>query len=720
MHPTMLVRFFIVSALLLVPICVFAQDVTPPPDDIVKISTTLIQIDVTVTDKNGKPVTDLKKDEVEIYENGRRQDITNFSFVSSASPQPLQKAEAGSVPIPEHSSNGPGRRVSRTIALVVDDLTMSFVSMYYVRRALNKFVDEQMQDGDLVAIIRTGGGMGALQQFTTNKEQLRAAIDKIQFTFIPYSKLGAFTPLMVKEPDDNDPAKATAKDKGSGSKDRDYDDEDLDDLRGDFFTAGTLGALNYVVRGMRELPGRKSVLLMSDGLQLPRFFDDDPLRGSMILEAVRRLVDQANRSAVVIYSVDARGLLTGAITAADAVSGASAASFPLNVARIKQIFETQEGLSMVARLTGGKSFLNTNDLGAGIRKMLDDQSYYLVGYEPDGEFFDPDKRRFNDLEVKVKRKDVVVRYRSGFFGEKDGERKSELEGLSDSQKIVAALASPLVVNDLHLSLETVPRQDSEGKITLMSLLHLNLKDLKFTEEKDGNLTGSFEILGVNFGDNGFPLETYHNGFAMTVKPENLAALNEQGIVYSFEMPVKKPGAYLMRVAVRDLATQKVGSAVRFVQIPKLKKDNVVLSGIILDDVTAVEWERGSQANNASAPAPASDARSPLADTAIRRFRKGTILKYSLEAYRKKGKAGDGTVLMRARLVHGDKILFEGEDAAAMPLPGGDGTTTPIAGALAIPDGLEPGDYALQVIVTLQRAKKKPRVTSRFVQFEIVD
>src|SRR5260370_27687116 len=85
--------------------------------------------------------------------------------------------------------------IRRTISVVVDDLGLSFESTYYVRRALKKFVDEQMQTGDLVAIIRTSGGMGALQQFTSDKRQLYAAIERVKWYANGRGNVGAFAPL---------------------------------------------------------------------------------------------------------------------------------------------------------------------------------------------------------------------------------------------------------------------------------------------------------------------------------------------------------------------------------------------------------------------------------------------------------------------------------------------------------------------------------------------
>src|SRR6476620_800148 len=195
-------RFTLVPTLLLLTtLSVFAQtSPSPTPDDgqVVKISTDLIQIDVTVTGKDGQPVRDLRRDEIEIYENGKLQPVSNFSFVSGARPtaasQPVHKdSRPGTVPPPAVQVRP--ESVRRTIALVVDDLTLSFESSFWVREALKKFVAEQMQDGDLVAIIRTGAGVGALQQFTTDKRQLLAAIQRVRFNMSGIGKIGAFNAI---------------------------------------------------------------------------------------------------------------------------------------------------------------------------------------------------------------------------------------------------------------------------------------------------------------------------------------------------------------------------------------------------------------------------------------------------------------------------------------------------------------------------------------------
>src|SRR5437016_14176033 len=174
------------------------QSQKPENDEVVRITTNLVQVDAVVTDKNGKLVTDLKPEEVEIFEDGHKQKITHFSFNLSESAPTERVAKSAAIdktapPIP--TARLRPEDIKRTIAIVVDDLGLSFESTYYVRRALKKFVDEQIQSGDLVAIIRTGSGMGALQQFTADKRQVYAAIERVKWNALGRGGVSAFAAI---------------------------------------------------------------------------------------------------------------------------------------------------------------------------------------------------------------------------------------------------------------------------------------------------------------------------------------------------------------------------------------------------------------------------------------------------------------------------------------------------------------------------------------------
>src|ERR1043165_3768194 len=125
--------------------------------DVIKISTNLVQVDAVVT-KGGKQVTDLTAEDFDVFEDGKPQVITNFSYVSNVgaalSPAPVADSRKAGPVVPALPRAITPENTHRTIAIVVDDLGLSVISIERVRKALRKFVNEQLAPHDLVAIIR--------------------------------------------------------------------------------------------------------------------------------------------------------------------------------------------------------------------------------------------------------------------------------------------------------------------------------------------------------------------------------------------------------------------------------------------------------------------------------------------------------------------------------------------------------------------------------------
>jgi VWFA-related protein len=681
-----------------------AASPTPPTDDdVVKITTSLIQVDVTVTDSRGRIITDLKPDELEIYENGKKQPISNFSFVSNVrerveQPTKVEK-NAPVVPVAPIKQED----VRRTVALVVDDLTLSFESTYYVRRALRKFVDEQMQEGDLVAIIRAGAGIGALQQFTSDKRMLYAAIEKVKWNPSGSGGIGAFAPLEAKID-----TGAPEEEPEPGERTQEGREREFNDFRSNYFVTGTLGAVNYVIRGMSELPGRKSIMLLSDGFRLFNRDASGSIESSRIMASLRSLIDQANRSSVVIYTLDPRGLQVAGLTAADNTQGRTTDEIDQAMSdRSNDLRETQDGLVYLARQTGGFAVINNNDLAGGIRRVLDDQSYYLVAYEPEDETFDPKTRRFNRLDIKVLRKGARVRYRSGFFGISD---ETLPTSTSTKGNLVYALTSPFAVNEIAVRLNTIfgVQKDQTGYVR--SLLHVSAKDISFTDAPDGKKVATFEVLAVGFGDNGLAQDQLSKSYTMTLTKERYNDFLKRGFVYDIFFPLKKPGAYQLRIALKDTATNKIGSAHQFINVPNLKKKRLTLSGLAIENLTLAAYERRA-ANNG---APVLGDSEPLIDTALRQFKAGSILNFGLAVHNYQLPTG---LTSRVSLYKDSKLVFAGEPNPLrfQPING----AMPFMSSLSLPEQMEPGEYALQVDITDTNAKNKYKTATQFIQFEIV-
>jgi VWFA-related protein len=664
-------------------------------DSIVKITTNLIQIDVTVTDSKGNIVTDLKPEEIEISENGKKQSITNFSFVNQGNrtieKQSIVKSDKNAPQIPTPPVQLRPDQVKRTFALVVDDLSLSFESVHFVRSALKKFVDEQMQPDDLVAIIRTGGGIGTMQQFTSDKRMLYAAIGKLKYNLS--QGVTSFSPVTSPE--------------GRRSAEPESDAE-IDTLREDLFAVGTLGAVNYIIRGMKVFPGRKSIILISDG------FSIEPRDGfqSRVLQSLKLLSDLANRSAVTVYTLHARGLVYTGLTASDDVAGLS--SQDLNTflgSKSQKLLDSQDGLRYLARATGGIAFKNNNDLNNGIQTFLNDQTgYYLIGYQPDGDTFDPVKRRFNDLSVKVSRKGLKVRYRSGFFGITDDSIKPAAK--TPQQQILTALSSPFATGDIAVKLTPLFFRGPNNSSYVSSFIHINAASMKFIDEPDGWKKIVFDIMAVAFGDNGIVVDHLYRTETLRVRGEIYDTIMKDGFVYTAQFPIKKPGGYQMRIAVRDAETSKIGSANQFIEVPDAKKNRMILSGVVFQQM---HQGKDAQLSNEDS---ATEVRQ---DTALRRFKQGTALSYSLSIYNPQidGVSGQPKLKTKLNIYRDGTLVYSGKEADFQPLPGSDPKDHTFGGAFQLGKEMEPGDYVFQIVVTDLLAKQKNQIKAQSLDFEIV-
>ncbi|HEY6243585.1 MAG TPA: VWA domain-containing protein [Pyrinomonadaceae bacterium] len=686
------------------------QKPTPEDLDVVKITTNLVQIDAVVTDKKGQRITDLRPDEIEMLEDGKSQKVTNFSYItldprrSEVTPQAIDK----NAPPPPPVKLRP-EQVRRTIALVVDDLGLSFESAYYVRSSLKKFVDQQVQPGDLVAIIRTAGGVGALQQFTSDKRQLYAAVEKVKWNPLGRGGIGAFAPLGSEPTRSND--------------DNDQNSEaDLNEFREDVFATGTLGALSYVVRGLRDLPGRKSIVLFSEGFRI--FNRNDPLANTRILYALRNLTDLANRAAVVIYAIDPRGLQTLGLTAADSTANLTAQQVEQQLSdRRASFMDSQDGLSYLSDRTGGLTFKNNNDIFGGLKKVIEDQEgYYLIGYRPDDSTFDRvnGRARFHHISLKVKRAGKYnVRMRTGFYGVSD-ESRTVAAAQTPQQQIVGALLSPFTSSGVHLRLTSLFVNDVQGS-TMRSLLHIDARDLEFTKEPDGVHKTVFDFIAIAFGDNGQVIEQFGYTQTVKIKDESFARALNNGFTYSLSIPIKKAGAYQLRTALRDQSSSRVGSATQFIQVPDIKKNKLQLSGLLIKGLTMEAYLKGAglQPENDQNQSTVDPDALPNSSPAVRQFKTGMALVYALAIYNAQIEKATGkpNLKIQVRVFKNGQQLFAGKEMPYDSSGQKDFKRLDAGGGISLGTSMSPGEYVLQIIVT-DMAKDKPQVASQWMDFEI--
>ncbi|MEP6945076.1 MAG: VWA domain-containing protein [Acidobacteriota bacterium] len=571
-----------ISFLILFGLCAgaYAQDASPQatpkpsdPGDVVRISTNLIQLDFSVVDAAGKTVPDLKPDEVEIYENGRRQGITSITYISGARKGIGAAAAQTSTVV----SFGPARR---TIALIVDNLSLSAESSANTRRALKKFVAEQMQSGDLAAIVSTAGGVNNLQRFTTDKAVLNNAIDEIKFQGNASGEEGSLAPI---KPTDLEKGLAMGNDLMIAVTGQDLADErnrnrSAADYRAAIYAAGTLGSLKTIVAGMGSLEGRKSAILFSDGFKLVDRNEQGLTESGRISDLLRQLVDQAARSAVTVYTIDARGQQTDGLGAQDSVVvtkprttvHVAGALDPVQedlADRRNDIQDRQAGLEQLARQTGGFATKNSNDLSYGVGKVLEDQGYYLLSYSPDAETFDSKTRKFNNLEVKISRPGATARYRSGFFNVPIGEAPAT-NPASLVQAANSALVTPFGSNAIGVTVNaSVINSELTGTTLLRGTIHIAASDLTFVSNPDGSKKSVFELIAATFDQYGVQADHIAKSNTINVSGAKYDKILAQGFDYPFELPIKKPGTYQFRVMIRDTVSARSGTAIQILTVP---------------------------------------------------------------------------------------------------------------------------------------------------------
>ncbi|OLE52745.1 MAG: hypothetical protein AUG51_16320 [Acidobacteria bacterium 13_1_20CM_3_53_8] len=719
---------------------------TQDEDEVVRITTNLVQLDVSATDNNGHQITDLSPDDFEVREDNRPQKITNFSYVSTEAGATTATAAAAQ---PAATSQRPATRnappvppvplrpeqVRRTVALVVDDLCLSFESMHFVKGALRKFVDEQMQPGDLVAIIRTGGGAGVLQQFTSDRRQLYAAVEHVRW--LPNTACGVSAVAQIdtsREPATEDP---NVNPTNPAQDIQDRINEQTRDREG-LFEIGTLGVIHSIVRGMREMPGRKSLILISDSLKIRTYRNimGNPRVSSneSIAEPLRRLADLANRSSVVIYTMNATGLQTLWLTAADNTAHLSADQIEARLAdRRRSYVESPEGLDYLARQTGGFAIRNMNDLGGGLRRVVEDQKgYYLIAYHPEGSNLGSpgSYRRFHKISIKVKRPGVKVRTRSGFYDFSDEGTRTVRH--TREEQLLGALISPFNANGVSLQLTSLFANDAQFGSFMRSFIHIDAHDLTFTDDGDGWHKSTFDILAMTFGDNGQMVDQVGRTHTIRIKGDTYNKIMQDGFVYVVTVPVKKPGAYQLRTALRDTASERVGSASQFIEVPDITKNRLSLSGLL---VSGVEAARETPPMPQPAPAATTpDAAQTLArsaegesedvDTqagpAVRHLRKGMTLRYGYAIYNAQldSAALKPQLLTQVRIFREGQLIFTGQTQHFNPSSQADMKRLLAGGALKLGSDMRPGEYVLQVIVTDLLAKANHNTAIQWIDFEI--
>jgi len=303
-----------------------------------------------------------------------------------------------------------------------------------------------------------------------------------------------------------------------------------------------------------------------------------------------------------------------------------------------------------------------------------------------------------------------VRYRSGFFGVSD----SRVAGATADHKgdIMYALTSPFATNEIAVRLNALFGVLPNRTPYVRSLLHVATKDISFEDAPGGGKIAKFDVVAIAFGDNGAPTDSLAKNYTLELNEERYKEFEKHGFVYDLTFPIKKPGGYQLRIALKDTRTSRIGSANQYIDVPDLKKKRMILSGVALENISYEAWEK-RQARGAGAPFDGES--NPLISTALRQFSRGSVINFGLAVYNSKPDA---------KLVSQVKLYTEGKQIYAGPTkplePGTHGASANFVSSLSLASKMEVGEYILRIDITDSNMKGKNRTATQLIQFEIVE
>jgi len=520
-------------------------------EGVIRITTRLVQINVVVHDKNGQPVRDLSKEDFSIFDKGQEQKVQFFSKESDeALPSNAPPLAPGVVSNRFVNSTAGGQThlaplpASLTVILL-DGLNTAFTDQHYAKDALIKFLG-QLQPGDRVAIYTLSNGLRVLHDFTSDTESLLAALAK------------------HRNQDSFQLSASSYDDANTGDDTLDAFLDQANERIANFYQARrietTLEALQTISRHLAGMPGRKNLIWLSGSFPTIVGQGIDSLPGQdfqNFSDNMQIALRTLNDVGVAIYPVDARGLI-GAFAAMPSMDPASRGPKagvrgmpPVNQRAQNQIIQTQGTMRDIAARTGGRAFINTNDLTTAIRRAVDDARFtYVLAYTPSHNQWDG---KFREIKIKVNRPNVDVRYRQGYYAYPDNPSDQKTR-----QAVLAETATtPLLSTGIGL-VAGVPQKPTPEQPHTLVRVAMSAHELGFSLNPEGKQAAELDVFIVVFDQNRKPLHQNATTVRLNFDPAQYTEILKNGILLNVDSDAPA-GAARARVVIHDLSSHAIGS-----------------------------------------------------------------------------------------------------------------------------------------------------------------
>lgn len=533
-------------------------------DDVVRVKSNLVNIDVMVKDKKGKFISDLKPEDFTIFENGVQQKVEYFE-APLVGKDPIAKP-AGAVHVESTAVTTPPRNY---VSLVLDSQTTDITNLKQVREGTIKYVREQITEADTVALFSVTSGLSLLQPFTQNKAELISALENVgvnsSSTNFEQRDIAGNMGSLREQLSKSSTTPTTAITSPAGGSDAakaliaSHVLQQFVRLRTALSLQQSrpiLAALAAICEGLRSIPGKKTLVLFSQGFVTPAVLDWQ----------VQSTIDIANRANVAIYIIDSAGLKagapqTGSLVPASPLAGVSAITNQeqrIQAVGGETVFDNarHEGtnreydiLYRISGDTGGKFLKGNNDIGQGLERINQEiQSRYTLAYRSTNQKFDG---TFRKVKVEVGRPDAQIISRTGYYAIPPEEI---VLWSPEDKRLLANFAVAESNPGLPVSVELSPFRSREGFYTVPLSVEVPPAAVKF-ERKDGKLSMQLEVIGVLKATPDKVLSRLGGNFDISLTAAQYQSILSNNIFYRQDLQLA-PGDYTIDLIVRDRQSGK--------------------------------------------------------------------------------------------------------------------------------------------------------------------
>ncbi len=560
-------------ALAAIAFTAFAQAPAPstePPAPTIRITTHMVLVDVVVTDRQGKAVPGLRPEDFVVEENGKAQKIANLIAPADNAPHtPAQLPPGIYSNKPQYRSTG-----GPITVMLLDALNTPFSDQAYARNQMLSFLKEQYKPGERMAVFTLTGTLNELQDFSADPQILYQALlgykpqarefssgsRPVGITEGPASAGAVVNALDASTPSFTDqggsgvgPGVALAVGNAQAAL-HSFEGVDVQYDK-DRRAVMTLEALNSLSRILGGLPGRKNLIWVTGDLPFTLIPEDRTVNKAELEEdlpslntrrvsehsagnyaatfreshgeEIREVETRLASAQVAVYPVDARGLSISLAT------------------------DSQETMREVARETGGRAYVNQNEIKVGVeRAFQDDLAAYTIGYYPDNKKYDG---KYRQIKVKVKRDGLEVQSRRGYYAIDPTQTK----GYNPQAEVVSALGEAVPSTLIAFSAQVKPPSDNSAKDKIGVTFLVDANTLS-AEDANGGKHLNVAMYATLYSPAGKILANRSQKVDQAFDAATYQKILQQGLMLHLDLD-PQPGNNQLRLAVQDGRTGLVGT-----------------------------------------------------------------------------------------------------------------------------------------------------------------